>query len=310
MFLRFHRPALLSLVVVSAVLAQSTGTIQGTVTDPSGAAVPKANVTVRNVATGQERSFTTEESGLYIVPSLAVGRYQVSVSAPGLQTTTISDLVLEVGRSLEQNFHLQVASATEVVEIVGTAPVVESSSVSVGSVIDQRTVQEIPLNGRHFVDLGMLAPGSVAPPAVGYLTAALRGQGSFAFFTAGNREDTVNFMINGINLNDMLQNQITFQPRSTPSRNSRWTIRLSAPNTGEIPEPSSTSPLAPAPTIFMANCLSTCAIAIWMPAIISIAKECCNRRSSATSSAPTEVPSGATTPSSSSATRACGSARD
>ena len=122
MFLRFHRRGLLSMVVVSAILAQSTGTVQGSVTDPSGAAVPKASVTVRNMATGQERSFTTDESGLYIVPSLAVGRYQVSVSAPGLQTTAISGLVLEVGRTLEQNFHLQVASTTEVLDIVGVAP--------------------------------------------------------------------------------------------------------------------------------------------------------------------------------------------
>jgi hypothetical protein len=62
------------------------------------------------------------------------------------------------------------------------------------------------------VDLGTLIPGSVTPPQAGFLTAPLRGQGSFAFNTAGNREDTVNFMINGINLNDQVQNQITFQP--------------------------------------------------------------------------------------------------
>jgi TonB dependent receptor len=68
------------------------------------------------------------------------------------------------------------------------------------------------LNGRHFVALGLLLPGSVTPPQNGFLTAPLRGQGSFAFNTAGNREDTVNFMINGVNLNDMVQNQITFQP--------------------------------------------------------------------------------------------------
>src|SRR5207244_4642218 len=87
-----------------------------------------------------------------------------------------------------------------------------TATTSVGQVINQRTVQEIPLNGRHFVDLGLLIPGSVTPPQNGFLTAPLRGQGSFAFNTAGNREDTVNFMINGVNLNDMVQNQITFQP--------------------------------------------------------------------------------------------------
>src|SRR5437764_13667893 len=83
---------------------------------------------------------------------------------------------------------------------------------TVGQSIDQRTVQEIPLNGRHFVDLALLIPGSITPPQNGFLSAPLRGQGSFAFNTAGNREDTVNFMINGVNLNDPAQNQITFQP--------------------------------------------------------------------------------------------------
>src|SRR5206468_2297857 len=101
---------------------------------------------------------------------------------------------------------------TEEIKVVGSSPAIETTTISVGQVITQRTVQEIPLNGRHFVDLGLLIPGSVTPPQNGFLTAPLRGQGSFAFNTAGNREDTVNFMINGINLNDMVQNQITFQP--------------------------------------------------------------------------------------------------
>src|SRR5260370_33513142 len=84
--------------------------------------------------------------------------------------------------------------------------------VGVGTAVNRYTVKQIPLNGRHFVDMGLLIAGSVTPPQVGNLTAPLRGQGSFSFNTAGSREDAVNFMINGINLNDMGQNQITFQP--------------------------------------------------------------------------------------------------
>ncbi len=212
MFTRLWCMALALLFAVATLRAQSTGVIQGSVTDATGAAVPKASVTVKNIATGEERTFTTDETGLYVVPSLPVGHYEVRVKAAGLQSTTAMDLVLEVGRTVQQDFHLAVASATQTIEIVANSPVLESTTVSVGTVVDQRTVQEIPLNGRHFVDLSMLAAGTVAPPASGYLTAPLRGQGSFAFFSAGNREDAINFMINGINLNDMAQNQITFQP--------------------------------------------------------------------------------------------------
>jgi Carboxypeptidase regulatory-like domain/TonB dependent receptor len=208
----FYRLLLALVLSVCAVMAQSTSTIQGIVADPSGAAVPNATITVRNVATGEERSFTTDESGLYAVPSLPVGRYSVTAKAAGLQTTTVNDVVLEVSRVVQEDFHLAVAAATESVEIVATAPVINTANTAVGTTVDQRTVQEIPLNGRHFVDLGLLTAGTVAPPASSYLGAPLRGQGSFAIISAGNREDATNFMINGINLNDMAQNQITFQP--------------------------------------------------------------------------------------------------
>jgi hypothetical protein len=118
-----------------------------------------------------------------------------------------------VSQTIVRNFQLKVGGGSETVTISGAdAPVIEQATVTVGQVINQKAVQEIPLNGRHFVELGLLIPGSVTPPQNGFLTAPLRGQGSFAFNTAGQREDTVNFMINGINLNDMVQNQITFQP--------------------------------------------------------------------------------------------------
>ena len=120
--------------------------------------------------------------------------------------------MLEVGRTVQLDVALGVAGLAERVSVTAAIPLVDTATVAVSQVINQRTVQDIPLNGRHFVDLGLLAPGSVTPPQNGFLSAPLRGQGSFAFNTAGNREDTVNFMINGVNLNDMLQNQITFQP--------------------------------------------------------------------------------------------------
>jgi Carboxypeptidase regulatory-like domain/TonB dependent receptor len=191
---------------------QSTATLQGGVTDPKGAVVPNATVTVRNEATSVERSAQTDSDGNYSIASLPVGTYTIEVQAQGFKRDLVQHFAIEVGRTIQRNFELQVGDVSENITVTADAPVIESATTSVGTVINQRTVQEIPLNGRHFVDLGLLIPGSVTPPQNGFLTAPLRGQGSFGLNTAGGREDTVNFMINGINLNDMVQNQITFQP--------------------------------------------------------------------------------------------------
>jgi len=194
------------------VLAQSTATLQGTVTDSKGAVVPDATVTVRNRSTSFERTTQTDTEGSYQVAALPVGTYSIEVKIQGFKTQVADNVILEVAKTVVQNFQLDVGAISEQVLVSSDVPVIETATTSVGTVINQRTVQEIPLNGRHFVDLGLLIPGSVTPPQNGFLTAPLRGQGSFAFNTAGNREDTVNFMINGVNLNDMVQNQITFQP--------------------------------------------------------------------------------------------------
>jgi hypothetical protein len=191
---------------------QSTAVLQGTITDQSGALISGVKITVRNQATGAERTTQTDTNGTYQVAALPVGTYRIEIRADGFQTQVVSNLTLEVSQTVVQNFQLKVGGVNQEINITGDAPVVESTTTTVGQVIGQKTVQEIPLNGRHFVDLGLLIPGSVTPPQNGFLTAPLRGQGSFAFNTAGNREDTVNFMINGVNLNDMVQNQITFQP--------------------------------------------------------------------------------------------------
>jgi hypothetical protein len=211
----FGPVAVLLLLLLSTtpfLLAQSTGTISGTVTDPSGAVIPGATVVVRNEGTGLERTTPTNSDGGYQFPALPVGSYRVEVRAKGMRSELLTGLVLHVSQIAVQNLKLEVAKASEVVTVSSEAPVIDAGTMTVGEVINQRTVQEIPLNGRHFVDLGLLLAGTVTPPQNGFLTAPLRGQGSFAINTAGNREDTVNFLINGVNLNDMANGQITFQP--------------------------------------------------------------------------------------------------
>jgi hypothetical protein len=208
-------PWMLSLLILlSAVtaFAQTTAKILGSVTDATGAAVAGAQISVKNPALGIERTTQTNSSGGYEVPALPPGKYNVQVATKGFETQLARDVVLEVSNNVVQNFSLKVASTNEVVTVEATAPVIEATTMTVGQTINQRTVQELPLNGRHFVDLALLIPGTVTAPQNGFLTAPLRGQGAFAVNTAGMREDAVNWMVNGINLNDMVQNQVTFQP--------------------------------------------------------------------------------------------------
>ncbi len=203
---------LLLIAPVSFVYAQSNATLRGAVNDETGASVPKAKIVIHNQDTGVDRNTVSDEEGNYQVPGLPVGMYRVEVSAQGFQTVIITDLRLDVSSTVVKNVQLKVGATTQQVTITAEAPVIQAGSITVGQTINQRTVQDIPLNGRHFVDLTLLTPGTVMPPANGFLTAPLRGQGAFGVNTAGQREDTVNYMINGINLNDEVQNQITFQP--------------------------------------------------------------------------------------------------
>ncbi|MFY9583967.1 MAG: carboxypeptidase-like regulatory domain-containing protein, partial [Candidatus Acidiferrales bacterium] len=192
--------------------AQSTGTIRGSVADAGGGRIPKAEMTARQVSTNYERKTQTDDAGLYLFSALPLGTYRVEARSAGFRTTVKDGIVLDINNILEVDFSLQVGQVAETVVVEAGGVGVETNTMSVGHVVNQFTVQELPLNGRHFVDLALVAPGSVVPPTNGFLTAPLRGQGSFGVVTAGNREDTVNFQINGINLNDIVQNQITFQP--------------------------------------------------------------------------------------------------
>src|SRR5712691_1513383 len=213
-----HRLALATLVIIGGVLAavapvraQSTATVQGTVTDTQNAIMPGVSITIRNSATGLERTVTTGSTGEYVAASLQPGHYVVVAHIEGFQDQT-REVDLDVAQIAVVSMKLGVAALAENLTVTGASPLIETATVSVGQVMAERTVQEIPLNGRHFVDLGPLMPGGITAPQNAGLSAPLRGQGSFSFISAGNRESSVNFMVNGINLNDLSNSQVTFQP--------------------------------------------------------------------------------------------------
>jgi hypothetical protein len=176
---------MLARALSSITQAQSTATLEGIVTDATGAVVSGATIQAHNTSTGVERTVVTDAAGAYVLPSLPLGGYRVSASSSGMQTMVASNVILEVGRTAEQNFTLRVAASAETIEVTGIAPSISTESLATNAVIDAQTVQEIPLNGRHFLDMGFLTPGSVTPPANASLAAPLRGQGFFSFNSAG-----------------------------------------------------------------------------------------------------------------------------
>ena len=211
---RLHWLALSILLGLSQpILAQSTGSIQGTVSDASGAVIPHAHVKVVNVDTKLMRVSETDGAGVYAVPSLPPGHYTMTISASGMQDVREDNVILTVGQELAINVQMKIGAQSQTVQVnASQAPKLDLTSQTENQTLNQQIVQDIPLNGRHFIDLFPTIAGSVAPPQNGVLTAPTRGTGASAFNTAGYREDFTNLMINGITHTDLQQSQIAFQP--------------------------------------------------------------------------------------------------
>ncbi len=143
----------------SVYAQQGSGSISGTVTDPSGAVVAGAQIEVRNVATNLVSRTVTTVAGFYSVPSLAAGEYTVSATAQGFKRAVRSGITLQVDQRAVVNFTLEVGAVAESVEVVGQAPLVDTSGATVGKVVENRRIQELPLNGRNTLALTLLTPG-------------------------------------------------------------------------------------------------------------------------------------------------------
>src|SRR5262249_19735017 len=134
----------------ASVSGQSTATLSGTITDPSGAVVPNATVLIHSLATGVDRSTVSDADGNYSAPSLQPGVYTVTVTASGFARQVIQNITLAVDAHVTVNAKLSLATTGETIEVQAGTPAIETQTMTVGQVIDKTTVQEIPLNGRHF----------------------------------------------------------------------------------------------------------------------------------------------------------------
>src|SRR5262245_61699739 len=159
---------LVSAMTCGSVWAQGTAQISGTVKDQSGAVLPGVEVTATQTDTGISRMTVSNETGVYILPTLPIGPYRLEAALPGFRTFVQRGIVLQVNSTPTINVVLEVGQVSEQVEVQGNAALVETRSVSVGQVMETARIMELPLNGRNAQELLLLGGGAVqAAPAGG-----------------------------------------------------------------------------------------------------------------------------------------------
>ena len=144
---------------VDARAQSATGAIEGTVVDQAGAVLPGASVTLVQTGTGVSRSVVSDANGLFRVLLLPVGAYELSVDMAGFAPRKQADILLTVGQTLTLRIEMRVAGVAEKVDVVGTTPVIETGRSQVSSTITETAVQNLPVNGRNFIDFALLTPG-------------------------------------------------------------------------------------------------------------------------------------------------------
>ena len=193
-------------LAASSALAQlGTATISGSVTDSTGASIVGAGIRVVSAETGFRRETKANDLGQYNLPGLTPGRYELTVEMSGFKKSEHKGLVLQVDQNARIDVTLEVGQVTEVVEITGQAPLIESTSAALGAVVDTQKILALPLNGRNFLQLARLVPG---------VTTGTEGgdAGPDGFSANGLRADQNAFQIDGTSNSDPVRNQITFKP--------------------------------------------------------------------------------------------------
>src|SRR5258708_36119970 len=183
---------------VSTWAQKDTGSIVGTVKDGTGAVVPSADVEVTDVERGQTFKTTTSDSGEFVASPLHVGRYNVTVTKAGFKKAVSETVELNVQGRIAVNIALQVGQITEVIEVSGAVPLLETETSELGQVVDQKRVSNLPLNGRNFAQLALLSTGT-APSEPG-----ARDEGGYGFSANGARSLQNHFVLDGVDNNSNL----------------------------------------------------------------------------------------------------------
>lgn len=199
------------------VLAQATGAITGQVTDESGSVMPGVTVEATSEGTGSVRTAVTGSDGFYTLPLIQPGRYTVRGTLQGFRTAVKEGVVVSVNSTSRVDLQLSVGSIEESITVQAAAPLVETANATMGIVIDERKVVDLPLNGRNFTQLGTLIPGVVAPPGAlggqtGDATPGGFGNSTGGFNVNGQRNQSNNFLMDGATNNDTFNTGFVLRP--------------------------------------------------------------------------------------------------
>jgi hypothetical protein len=215
---RFTRSLLLFAVLfvafTGAYAQLTTADILGTVTDSTGAVIPNANVTLTNLGTQEKRSATTNSSGDYSFTLLQPGHYSITVQTTGFKASSTPDLAVEAGDRARNDAHLQLGSSGDTVTVEAQTPLLQSESATVSSTVSEKAVQDLPLNGRNFVQLVQIVPGANEGPGNG-LTSGGRpdDRRTTSGFSVNGQDDTLNnYVIDGIDDNERVIGTIGVKP--------------------------------------------------------------------------------------------------
>ena len=197
-----------------AAAQAASGEISGSVFDPSGSVVPGVSVTLTNRNTNAVRTAVTNEAGLYFLPAIPPGLYDLKIEIPGFRSLERREIQVQVGVSSRIDFTLQIGELANVLEVRGGAPVLQTETTSVGTVIENKRIVELPLNGRNYLQLASLIPGATTNgPSSSQGKQRMGGQrNSFALNVAGQRIHYNHYSLDGIENTDLNFNSYMLLP--------------------------------------------------------------------------------------------------
>src|SRR5437870_2209734 len=200
----------LHLLPVTAFAQTGAASLTGIISDQSGAKVPGATMTATSQATNVAYTAVSNEAGNYSITSVPVGTYVLKAELSGFKTATTNPIEVEAKAIVRLDFTLQLGAIEETIMVAGESPLLQTESVTVGEVISGTTVVALPLNGRNTGQLSLLLPGVVSVNPGSFTN--IRNFGGGRPYVNGNREQTNNYMLDGVDMNESIDNLVAYQP--------------------------------------------------------------------------------------------------